>query len=83
MIDRCRRQGKIDVVALKSIRETVKGLILAQATYEEKLHKIELDKYYASLPPSKANVASRIAHSSSNNSSVFVERKVCDFPVYY
>jgi hypothetical protein len=50
MMDRCRRQNKIDLVALKSIRETIKFMIQAQASYEEKQYRKLLDVYYEAHP---------------------------------
>lgn len=68
MIDRCRRMNKIDPVAIRAIRETIKYMIVAQAVYEEKLHKKALETFYEAHPDAVgANEPSRTVTSEKKN----------------
>jgi hypothetical protein len=62
MIDRCRRNDKVDIATLTTIRDVIKSTIVGQALLEEKAHKQAIEVYYEQNPKPPQDIKVRYIH---------------------
>lgn len=69
LLDRCKRQGKMDANSLKSVFSFFRSLILVRSAVEEKT--ADMERASGDIPPSTSLVlsTSKIGKSTSNNKS--------------
>ena len=69
LLDRCKRQGKMDANSLKSVFSFFKSLILVRSAVEEKT--ADMERASGDTPPSTSHVlsTSKIGKSTSNSKS--------------
>ena len=50
LLDRCRRQGRLDNAALKSLIDSLRSMIVTQANHLEKQHAKDIESYHIQHP---------------------------------